>query len=162
MERWAEREWLDPDLARLTVRKCDQQRAGFIKYYFDRDWDDPLHYDLVLNTSRFSEDMAIKLIGDAIKDQNLQEAKEVSKKKLQDLIIKKKTEIKLLSCPSCGGLHLGHFKLQVHGRVLTLDGHVHSQEEFDAVEKMLATIEGIEQLENNLKVRQYRTDPRDH
>jgi cytidylate kinase len=54
VERWAEREWLDPDLARILVRKSDQQRAGFIKYYFDRDWNDPLHYDLVINTSRLS------------------------------------------------------------------------------------------------------------
>src|SRR5512133_1329980 len=30
IERWSEREWLDPELARILVRKSDQQRAGFI------------------------------------------------------------------------------------------------------------------------------------
>ena len=42
MENFAEREWLDPDLARTLIRKSDQQRGGFIHFYFDRDWNDPL------------------------------------------------------------------------------------------------------------------------
>ncbi len=162
VERWAEREWLDPDLARITVRKCDQQRAGFIKYYFDRDWEDPLHYDLLINTSKLSEDMAVKLICDAIEDQNLVEAKDTSKKKLQDLIIHKKIEIQLLSSPNCGGLHLGHYKLHVAEGVVTLDGHVHSKDELNAVLKLTREVEGVQKVKNNLKVREYRNEPRDH
>ncbi|WP_291315517.1 cytidylate kinase-like family protein [Desulfuromonas sp.] len=71
VERWAEREWLDPDYARILVRRSDQQRGGFIKYYFDRDWEDPLGYDLVINTLRLSEDTAVKLICEGVQDQNL-------------------------------------------------------------------------------------------
>lgn len=162
VERWAEREWLDPDLARITVRKCDQQRAGFIKYYFDRDWEDPLHYDLLINTSKLSEDMAVKLICDAVEDQNLIEAKDTSKKKLQDLIVHKKIEILLLSSPNCGGLHLGHYKLHVAEGVVTLDGHVHSKDELNRVLKLAREVEGVEEVKNKLKVREYRTEPRDH
>lgn len=162
VERWAEREWLDPDLARITVRKCDQQRAGFIKYYFDRDWDDPMHYDLLINTSKLSEDMAVQLICDAIGDQNLTEAKDTSKEKLLDLIIHKKIEIQLLSSPNCGGLHLGHYKLHVEEGIVTLEGHVHSKQELDRILHLASEVDGVQDVESSLKVREYHTEPREH
>src|SRR5512139_2384414 len=93
VERWSEREWLDPDRARMLVRKNDQQRAGFIKYYFDRDWDDPLGYDLLINTQRLSEESAVRLICDGIKDRNLTESKVANKKVLADLVLRKRIEI---------------------------------------------------------------------
>src|SRR5512138_3818714 len=42
VERFAEREWIDPDLSRELIRKSDIQRGGFIRFYFDRDWHDPM------------------------------------------------------------------------------------------------------------------------
>ena len=36
VERFAEREWIDPDLARSMIRRSDHQRGGFIHFYFDR------------------------------------------------------------------------------------------------------------------------------
>ncbi|MFH1027368.1 MAG: cytidylate kinase-like family protein, partial [Pseudomonadota bacterium] len=38
VERFAEREWIDPDMARSLIRRSDHQRGGFIHFYFDRDW----------------------------------------------------------------------------------------------------------------------------
>jgi cytidylate kinase len=93
VEHWAEREWIDPDQARVMIRKSDQQRAGFIKYYFDRDWDDPLAYDLTINTQRLSLDMVGKVISDSINDQNLLECKADCKKTLTDLILRKRVEM---------------------------------------------------------------------
>lgn len=162
VERWAEREWLDPDLARILVRKSDQQRAGFIKYYFDRDWEDPLHYDVVLNTSRLSEDSAVKLIGDAIKDQNLEDRKEQSKKILSDLILRKKAEIALLSDDRVEAIDMGHFSVEVANSVAHLEGHVHSNEEQQAVEDLVLAVEGIVSLNSKLSIRQYRNYPREH
>jgi len=93
VERWAEREWLDPDLARKLVRRSDQQRAGFIKYYFDRDWEDPLGYDLIINTERITEETAVQLICEGVADPDLQENKAANKKILKDLILRKRIEM---------------------------------------------------------------------
>src|SRR5512139_1754257 len=82
VERWAEREWLDTERARKLVRKSAQQRARFISYYFDRDWDDPLGYDLVINTERLSDESAVRVTCDAIKDRKLAESKAGYKKVL--------------------------------------------------------------------------------
>jgi len=162
VERWAEREWLDPDLARILVRKSDQQRAGFIKYYFDRDWNDPLHYDLLINTTRLSEETAVRLIKNAIKDQNLEDSKLACKAKLSDLILRKRAEVALLSDDRVEALNMGHFTVEVVNSIARVEGHVHSKEEQAAVEELVLGIEGIESLNSKLHIRQYRTYPREH
>ncbi|BCR04193.1 transporter [Desulfuromonas versatilis] len=159
VERWAEREWLDPDLARTLVRKSDQQRAGFIKYYFDRDWADPLHYDLIINTSRINEDTAVKLICDGVKDPNLVEQKGASKKVLADLIIRKKAEIAILSSHDLDGHHL---EIKVKDGVVTLSGHIHGQDEHDAAINLVKGLEGVKKINDQLRVIEYRNYPREH
>jgi cytidylate kinase len=159
VERWAEREWLDPDRARYLVRKSDQQRAGFIKYYFDRDWDDPVHYDLTINTQRLSEEMAVQMICDCVKDENLEGIKPASKKILSDLILRKKVEIAILSED-----HVDPYLLEisVEDSVVTLFGQVHSEAEKQAAEKQALSVMGISDLQNDIKVVEYRTTPEDH
>lgn len=162
VERWAEREWIDPDLARILVRKSDQQRAGFIRYYFDRDWQDPLHYDLNINTSRLSDDTAVKLICEGVRDKNLQEHKDVGKKLLQDRIIGKRVEIKLLGDGIIEGLHHYHFHIAVNNGIVTLDGHVHSNEQQQAALDAVYAIDGVKGIDNQLEIRRYRSTPSEH
>lgn len=159
VERWAEREWLDPDYARVLVRKSDQQRAGFIKYYFDRDWEDPLNYDLVINTSRLSEEMAVKLICDGVKDKNLVELKDESKRVLTDLILRKKVEIALLSDEAFDGQHI---EISAKDGVIDLIGHVHGDHDLKAALKVVRNIEGVSKVNNGIKVVNYRTYPDEH
>jgi len=159
VERWAEREWLDPDLARVLVRKSDQQRAGFIKYYFDRDWEDPIHYDLTVNTSRLSEEMAINLICNGVQDKNLVEQKGTSKKILSDLILRKKAEIAILSSSAIEGHHIN---IIAKNGTVTLSGHVHGEGDRRTVLNAVGSVEGAREVVDQLKVIEYRTYPKEH
>jgi len=159
VERWSEREWLDPDRARYLVRKSDQQRAGFIKYYFDRDWEDSVHYDLTINTQRLSEDMAVQIICDSVKDDNLEGIKASSKVILSDLILRKRVEIAILSTDEIDAYLL---EIEVENGVITLSGQVHSNEEKKAAEVQARSVEGISGVKNNIGVVEYRTNPSDH
>lgn len=159
VERWAEREWLDPDRARYLVRKSDQQRAGFIKYYFDRDWEDSIHYDLTINTQRLSEDIAVKIICDSVKDENLVGNKANSKKILSDLILRKRVEIAILKADNIDAYLV---EIGVQEGVITLSGQVHSRAEKAAAEKQARSVEGVENVKNAIKVVEYRTNPSDH
>ena len=159
VERWAEREWLDPDRARYLVRKSDQQRAGFIKYYFDRDWDDSVHYDLVINTQRLSEDKAVQVICDSVKDENLEGVKASGKKLLTDLILRKKVEIAILSSDNIDAYLL---EISVEDGIVTLAGQLHSNGEKTAAEKQARSVEGVNDLQNDIKVVEYRTNPSEH
>jgi cytidylate kinase len=159
VERWAEREWLDPDRARYLVRKSDQQRAGFIKYYFERDWEDSVNYDLVINTERLSEEMAVQVICDSVKDENLENIKADSKIILADLILRKRVEIAILSVDNVDPYLL---EIEVEDSIVTLSGQVHSKDEKTAAEKQALSVDGVSDLQNNIKVVEYRTNPIEH
>lgn len=159
VERWSEREWLDPDRARYLVRKSDQQRAGFIKYYFDRDWEDSVHYDLTINTQRLSEEMAVQVICGSVKDENLEGVKASCKKVLSDLILRKRVEVAILSANKVDTYLL---EIDAQDGIVTLSGQVHSSEEQMAAEEQARSVEGINDLQNNIQVIGYRTTPSDH
>lgn len=154
VERWAEREWIDPDLAHSMVRKSDQQRAGFIKYYHDRDWEDPLHYDLVINTVRLSFEGAVNLIVAGVKDTNLVENKDAGKRKLKDLIIQKKIQIARLADERIEDIY---FNIDVEDGVVTLSGHVYSEAERKAARDDAAAVDGVSKVVEQLKVVGYRS-----
>ena len=158
VERWAEREWLDPDYARVLVRKSDQQRAGFIKYYFDRDWDDPLAYDLTINTQRLSPEMVVKVIAESVYDQNLVECKPECKQKLSDLILRKRVEIAILAKSE-----IDAFLLDIVARdgIVRLSGQVHSQAEKNKAISLAESTDGIKEVIENIKVVEFRATPRE-
>ncbi|NLC71701.1 MAG: BON domain-containing protein [Desulfuromonadaceae bacterium] len=154
VERWAEREWLDPDLAREMVRKSDQQRAGFIKYYFDRNWDNPLEYDLVINMSRITLDTAVDLVCKGVRDKNLLRCQEENRQAIADLIIQKRLRIAILSTPDLDGYHV---EISCEDGVVTLGGHVHSREEQRLVMEMAKAISGIKEIWDGIRIKPYRT-----
>lgn len=156
VEHWAEREWLDPDRARVLLRKSDQQRAGFIKYYFDRDWDDPLGYDLTINTQRLSLDMAVKVISESISDQNLVDCKADCKKRLADLVLRKRVEIAILSS---GKVDAYLLEIDAVDGVVSLSGQLHSQAEKREALKLARSVEGVIEVNEDIKVVEFRTLP---
>jgi cytidylate kinase len=48
------------------IKRSDQGRARYLQRYFHRDIDDPLLYDLVINTDRIALDSAARLIGETV------------------------------------------------------------------------------------------------
>lgn len=159
VERWAEREWLDPDYARILVRKSDQQRGGFIKYYFDRDWDDPLGYDLVINTQRLAEESAVRLICDAIKDRNLTESKAEYKKVLADLVLRKRVQIGISSADDIEPYLL---EIAVKDGKATLSGQLHSDPERQRAVAIAESTQGVAKVIDRIQVINYRATPREH
>jgi cytidylate kinase len=55
-----------PDEARRYCLEEDPARTRYIKTYFKTDINDPLHYHLVINTSKVSYDQVARMIGDAL------------------------------------------------------------------------------------------------
>lgn len=158
VERWAEREWLDPDLARILVRKSDQQRAGFIKYYFDRDWNDPYNYDLIINTAKMSIDMAVDVISRSSHEKNLLTNRDDCKQRLKELILCKKLEIAIMAEDCLDGYHM---QLGIKDGVVTLEGHVHNEDERSAIHQIISEMVPDIGLDDKLKVFTYHTNPKE-
>lgn len=149
VEKFAEREWLDPDLAYEIIRKSDHQRAGFIHFYFDRDWSDPLGYDLVFNTASLSEAAIVDAIVAAARDQKLKDAEDAAVESINDAILAKKIETELLKSPAIEGINV---KIAAHNGKVQLSGHVNSAEEVAEVIKKANSVPGIISVKNELRV----------
>jgi hypothetical protein len=66
VERVREVYHLDPKAALEFVKTEDKGRRRYLKEHYQRDIDDPLLYDLVINTSRINYEDAARMVGDAV------------------------------------------------------------------------------------------------
>jgi cytidylate kinase len=62
LEQACQRLSLAPKEAREVLKRTDKNRARYHREYYDRDWDDPANYDMVLNTGRLQFDGAAAVI----------------------------------------------------------------------------------------------------
>ena len=153
VETFAEREWIDPDLARDLIRKSDHQRGGFIHFYFDRDWNDPLGYDLVYNTVKLSRNAIVESIVAAAKDLKLKEAEEEAGGMLDDIILGKRVETSLLKSDLVQNMH---FKITTQNGEVLLSGHVHTDQERKNAVKITEKVAGVRQVIDRLQVVNYK------
>lgn len=153
VEKFAEREWIDPDLARELIRKSDHQLGGFIHFYFDRNWSDPLAYDLIFNTKKFSHSAMIECIVAAAKDPRLKTGDEESMAILEDRILAKRVEAELLKSSLERAVS---FRIAVTDGVVSLSGHVKSEGEIEEAVRIAGSIPGVNDVENDLDVLSYR------
>ena len=58
------REGLDEKQALRLIHRSDRDSAGFLRFFFEVDWQDPSLYDMVINTQRISAETAVELIAD--------------------------------------------------------------------------------------------------
>jgi cytidylate kinase len=59
------------DEAAKTLDDVDAGRRRYVQTHYDRQWDDPAGYDLVVNTGRFTHEMAAELIVEAARKRGL-------------------------------------------------------------------------------------------
>lgn len=65
VERLCQFEKVSEKKALQLIKESDRGRERYLKKYFKKDVNDPLLYDLVLNTDRISDETATRLIADA-------------------------------------------------------------------------------------------------
>jgi cytidylate kinase len=54
--------------ARKRIRQDDAARSAFVRSHFDEDLNDPLAYDLIINTARLSEQSSARMLLKALHD----------------------------------------------------------------------------------------------
>ena len=153
VERFAEREWIDPDLARSLIRRSDHQRGGFIHFYFDRNWTDPLGYDLTFNTSHLSEETIIENVVVAIKDPVFKVSEKGAVELIDNMIMMKKIETALLNSPS---LDYRPFTIVAKKGKVVVSGYLASEEEKRSAIKIVESVKGVKSVEADIHVVNYK------
>lgn len=152
VERFAEREWIDPDLARSMTRLSDHQRAGFVHFYFDRAWDDPLGYDITFNTSRLSTDSIVDSIVAAAKDPYLEESEVGVTELIDNAILVNKIETALLNAAD---LDYRPFTIVAEKGCVILSGYLASDEEKKNTLRIVKSVKGVKEVEEDIQVINY-------
>ena len=144
------REGISRPLAEQIVRESDQDRAGYMRYLFDRDWMDPLLYDVMINTSVVTREQACELIAEAAHAKELLEAHDRSLVILGNHILVRRVEEALLKAKQVNPRHIS-LSVTTPG-VVKLMGIVNSEKEKLAAETVVGTITGVSDVDNELYV----------
>ena len=135
------------------IRRSDHQRGGFIHFYFDRDWHDPLGYDLVFNTSRMSEEAIVECIVAAAKDPHLKEADKGAAELIDNASLMKRIETALLNSAD---LDYRPFKIDVQKGKVHLSGYLASEKEKKEAIRIVESVKGVKSLQEDIQVVNYK------
>jgi cytidylate kinase len=144
------REGITRPLAEQIVRESDQDRAGYMRYLFDRDWMDPLLYDVLINTHVITRERASELIVEAAHAKELLDARDRALEILDNHILVRRAEEELLKAKQVNPRHIS-VSVATPG-VVKLAGIVSSEKEKLAAEAVVRAVAGVSDVENDLYV----------
>ena len=154
VERFAEREWIDPDMARSLIRRSDHQRGGFIHFYFDRDWQDPNNYDLVFNTSRLSEATIVESVIATTREPSFKESDKSGVAIIDSVILSKKIETALLNSPILEDYR--PFAIEIDKGMVNISGYIITEAQKNAAIEIVKSVKGVSSVEENIQVVDYK------
>jgi cytidylate kinase len=139
---------LTRDRARDLIRTSDRDSSGYMRYLFNIDWMEPQHWDLVINTGRFSVEESIQIIS-AIVNSGALEPSALDRQRLANLTLASRVEATVLGDPT---VWVNALKVVAQDGRVRIEGEVITEEDRDAVEQVVRVIDGVRQIDNDLRV----------
>lgn len=140
VQHLSEAQGLSREAAEKLVRKHDHERAGFLKYAFKMDWDDPSQYDLTINSIKLGAETAAKLIIETAKSQEILECSLTASDAMGRLMLLKRIEAALLE----NNFTLSYLHVEVpESGVAYVRGFINSVEEKRSLKDVVQRIPGI-------------------
>jgi cytidylate kinase len=136
--------------AEEAVARSDRERAARIRFLYDVGWDEPLHYDLVLNTARLDVPTAVGLIRAALGAERFR-ATPASLAEVRDRSLTARIRAALLAHPETRDLTV--FFSAERGHV-TLSGRVGHDRQRQVTEQVVRALPGVARLASELVVLQ--------
>jgi cytidylate kinase len=146
---------LTSEAALHRVRQNDRERAANVRFLYQVDWEDPLLYDLVLNTERMDPREGARLVREALGNERLQPTPE-SRAEVRDLSLAAQARAALLAHPGTRALHLS---VSCRGGELSLGGVVEREELKRAAETVAGEVPGLAGVKSEIVVLSSRGTP---
>ncbi len=139
---------LTAEAAQQIVHQSDRERSARLRFLYQIDWNDPIHYELVLNTERMDAAEGSRLVSDALTLQRLQPTAE-SLAEVRDWSLAARAQATLLCDPSTKEVHV---LVNARQGYLTVSGMVDQEAQRKAVEAVVAQIPGVIRVLNETVV----------
>lgn len=142
----------DEKKAIRILNQSDKDSAGFLRSFFDVDWDDRTLYDLMINTEKLSLETGVKLIVNAISSPEIKEGEKEAEVVLADRALAQKAEIVLMGILGTG---IASVRVRVKAGTVIISGHVTSEMGKEDCERALVQLEGVTRVESHLYVQTF-------
>lgn len=139
---------VDTEAAADLVRQSDRERAARVRFLYHVDWDDPLLYDLVVNTDRLDTLAGVRLIQASLEAERCQPTPE-SLREVRDLALAAEVTAALVANPLTQPLHIAITCVDGH---VSLRGAAVREEERRAAEETVSQIAGVTAVTNEIVV----------
>jgi cytidylate kinase len=137
------------ETAELLIKKTDRDRAGYIRSIYKKNWEDPEHYDLVLNTADYSIEQLTRKITEALKEWDLRATSE-GRKKLENMALTAEVKARIMTHPE---IFIPTLEVSHDGNSIVLKGVVHTSKEFHLVEELVQKMAVPHPVRNELHYR---------
>jgi osmotically-inducible protein OsmY len=144
LERILPLEGGDEKKATRLLHRSDHDSAGFLRTFFDVNWESQDLYDLIINTAKLSVESGTNVIIKSISSPEIQEGGKEVEAKLADLALTQKVEAILMRILEMG---FGNVTVKVKGGVVSLNGHVTSNTLKENSLQAIAQVEGVNRVE---------------
>jgi hypothetical protein len=128
------------------VQQTDRERGARVRFFYHVDWDDPLLYDLVLNTERLTVAEGVPLFLDLLRSERFQ-ATTVSRAIVTDRSLTAQAKAALMANPATRAQPV--FVSSARG-VISLTGSVRSEEQRKMAHETVAKIPGVTSVVNDI------------
>jgi cytidylate kinase len=145
----AEQQGLSLESARKLIHKSDNEQAGFFRYAFHKEWNDPSLYDLIINTEKMRQNSAIGLISDAAGSEEINACSLTALDAMERLSQTKGIEAALLK----QNLNLSMLHVEVPEKGLAqISGWAYSDEEKGRVDSAVKEVAGIAEVRSEVSI----------
>ncbi|GMQ79898.1 MAG: hypothetical protein BMS9Abin03_348 [Thermodesulfobacteriota bacterium] len=104
-----EHEGIRREAAEKVILKSDNTLKGFFRFAYQREWDDPTIYDMVINTEKMGSESSTRLIIEAAKSEEMKACSLTAIDSMKRLSLAKKIEAELLK----NDLYLSNLNIEV-------------------------------------------------
>jgi cytidylate kinase len=139
---------LTADGAREYVHDADRDLAARVRFLYHVDWEDPLLYDVVINTERTSVARAVAMLREGLADDRLTPT-DASRAALRDRTVLAQAQAALQANPLTRPRSIG---VMVTDGLVELTGRVDNDNERKAAEAAVARIPGVITVRNTLMI----------
>jgi len=133
--------------AEQIIRHSDHDRAGFHKFFFHVNWEDPNLYDLTINTCSFSVEAAVGLLKDALDSTGIMAKQSEKDSKLTDLCLSQEI---ITSIAYTEKIPVRFLEAIVVSGIVTLRGSTITTEDINHCEEIAHKVPGVKEVINEI------------
>lgn len=150
LKRMMAAEALGEGIAERLLRRRDQEAAGYIRAYFNADWNDPDACDLLINTRTTAAGTASAMIENVIRSAEFFSDPEKRREKLAALALQQKAEAAIMEVQRKTNVYVA--VTEVENGIVTLRGTTDSEAMRAQCEQAVADIAGVRGIQNEVVV----------